>query len=182
MHWIQCDGPEHWVGRSRSGRFLWVDSIGNKCILNPLCASSLLWTEIGSLQNVFSELCLQSHEQRSAGCIPLLSSSEPRPCRSDILLLPMLASCVPWTLYLLCLLEKSHIFTTDGTPEPIKLRCRELFSPLLHALLPAEWPAEASVSCWPRSSSQDRLATHPEPGSGPSPPGFNYCCFQQTLK
>lgn len=52
MCWIQCDVPEHWVGWSRSGHFLWVDSIGNKSILKSLCASLLLWPEIGSLQSV----------------------------------------------------------------------------------------------------------------------------------
>lgn len=122
MGWIQRDVPEPWVGWSRSGHFLLVDLTGNWFILNCFCASLLLWTEVSCLHNVFSELCLQSR----AGCIPLLSSSPMWPRRSGILLLPTLASCVPWKLYLLCLLKK-HIFTTDSTPEPIKLRQRELF-------------------------------------------------------
>lgn len=152
--------------------------MGNKSLLSSFCASLLLWTEIRSLHNVFSELCLQS--PNGAGCIPLLSSSEMWPCRSSISALPTLASCMPWKLYLLCLLKK-HIFTTVSTPEPIKLRRKELFPPLLHAPLPVEWPAKASMSRWPLSLYQAGLASYTESGSGPLPLSSIYCCFQQTL-
>lgn len=53
MGWIQRDVPEPCIGWSRPGHFL-LDLTGNKSILNCFCASSVLWTEVSCLHNVFS--------------------------------------------------------------------------------------------------------------------------------
>jgi len=177
MGCIQGDVPEHLVGWRRLCHFVWVDLVGNKSILNSCCCGLKSDSYIMCFQSCASRVIgravqaayLFSPHQR---CDPAEVASYSCPHWLPV----CLEGCVCFVYW------KKHIFTTDSTPEPIKLRWRELFSLLLHAPLPVEWPAKASVSCWPLSLSQEGLASHTEPRSGTLPLGFIYCCFQQTLK